>query len=107
MPIHNPCQISKIGLFEVELNGLRVDDRRPVTVGILDISPIPLTEEILLKCGLEYQRPDFIKGSFAIRDFDGGYIYLNGLDGGLIYEYLHQLQNLYFALTGEELEVKL
>lgn len=61
----------------------------------LDENAIPLTEEWLLKFGVE-----------SIYDFK---IYND--DGDVFYyavgcEYVHQLQNLYFALTGEELEIK-
>jgi len=64
------------------------------------IDPIPLTMEILEKCG-----------------FSGAWTTINGLDGNLMgvklpeleYEikYVHQLQNLYFALTGNELNITL
>ena len=79
-----------------------------------DIEAIPLTEEILLKCddlnnpcnkkcyhfklgGLEYlwakgQGVKIFRGDFPISTIPC--------------DYLHQLQNLYFALTGEELEIK-
>ena len=77
------------------------------------IRPIPLTEEWLLKFGL-LNLNDY--------SFDGGCLYIDllnkciGVAGeeavtcGMIYyakcEYVHQLQNLYFALTGKELEIK-
>ena len=66
--------------------------------------PIPLTPEILEKCGLNsplavlsHNRDFVITGTEY--DYNGVYI-------GKI-EYLHQLQNLYFALTGQELTVNL
>lgn len=78
---------------------------------------IPLTPEILEKCG-------FVKtlsGSYTIMDEDcwlttiiGGYNYSKcySSNTGEFFEvgqvkYLHQLQNLYFALTGEELNIQL
>jgi len=78
-------------------------------------NPIPLTPEILEKCGLkngnsELDRNVFystnkhlaqfsvnISGSFGI--YVGVFIALRSVH----LEYLHQLQNLYFALTNEEL----
>ena len=73
--------------------------------------PIPLTEEWLLKFGFDKHFEDFEKkivGFYLTYNFNDG-ISLNGkymdepiyIDG----EYVHQLQNLYFALTGEELTI--
>ena len=79
--------------------------------------PIPLTEEILLKCGLKrtlydssYELKDFsifldkrIRENIYIQCEKRNWNVLNGLR----IDYLHQLQNLYFALTNEELTVNL
>ncbi|MFV0149770.1 hypothetical protein OBJ95_06055 [Empedobacter falsenii] len=69
--------------------------------------PIELTEEILLKCGFKEIR----KGVFKLKDW---YIDLTSKVWKFKREYqdinfkhLHQLQNLYFALTGKELEIEL
>lgn len=107
------------------------------------IYPIPLTEEILLKCGFEYILPynkkdnwemklgdyrdsqelkldgsdvfpTFLSSSDLIEDGKGVHIaickdsgiYIANLHNKDIIS-LHQLQNVYFALTGKELEVKL
>lgn len=79
------------------------------------IEPIPLTEEILLKCGfngfdttilthdsieLIYLRKPFIQSNYYLVKSNGG----NKLTS---VQCLHQLQNLYFALTGEELTINL
>jgi hypothetical protein len=66
--------------------------------------PIPLTEEWLLKFGFEkVAENDFILGKYSL-------YYLLYYDGYRVSEitpkYVHQLQNLYFALTGEELIIK-
>ena len=76
------------------------------------LSPIPLTEEILLKCGFDENMVlSTIEGE--IRYYGDGDINIGGEDSctlGMVYiakcKYLHQLQNLYFALTGKELEVR-
>jgi hypothetical protein len=68
--------------------------------------PIPLTEEWLRKFGFEsyykngseYQN----KNMYLVKNGD---IWQN-LKIGVNLKYVHQLQNLYFALTGEELEIK-
>ena len=68
--------------------------------------PIPLTPEILEKCG--FRNYDLIKwdtdAMLIIKNGDG-YLYLANQRHVNIF-YLHQLQNLYFALTGEELTFK-
>lgn len=73
-------------------------------------SGIPLTHEILEKCGFYWNDPFYeiknpsaaglLKISYSEED---GYVY----DFMTKLNYLHQLQNLYFALTGEELPVKI
>jgi hypothetical protein len=71
---------------------------------------IPLTPEILEKAGFvgDDSRNDFYKDDFrvAFHIHDGVIEWRNErLHEGLIP--LHQLQNLYFALTGEELPIEL
>lgn len=80
-----------------------------ITVGssIKNLEPIPLTPELLEKCGFDrllfvYQK-DRID---VIIDKNRIGIYPNFLSGMLIIcKYLHQLQNMYYAITGEELEI--
>jgi hypothetical protein len=68
--------------------------------------PIPLTEEWLLKFGFckfkNYN--DFSKGGIIIHGRKRGFVLRKSVPD---IKYVHQLQNLYFALTGEELEIKL
>ena len=86
------------------------------------IKPIPLTEEWLLKFGFENIDKggnDFITYTDSehnyylqidVRRKDGKYLILdNSFDDLRAFsmvdiEYVHQLQNLYFALTGNELK---
>ena len=80
-----------------------------------DSEPIPLTEEWLLKFGFEnrirdntYKLKNFGKFIF---DREMGWLsfYPAGLMCGMrcdFIKHVHQLQNLYFALTGTELEIK-
>ena len=72
------------------------------------IFPIKLTDEIIEKCNFKYSRPNFqsssLRNSSSI--YEPIYTYVNQ-PIGVHLESLHQLQNLYFALTGEELEVNL
>ncbi len=67
--------------------------------------PIPLTYEILEKCGFECLCSKWKNGHIELLVNLNGYDFFYG--GFTKLEYLHQLQNLYFALTTEELEVNL
>ena len=78
------------------------------------IKPIPLTEEWLIKFGFEpeLKNKDSINGEFIVywkypfvfNTNHGWWLYSKQLK--IQPEYVHQLQNLYFALTGEELTIK-
>ena len=73
-----------------------------------DIKPIPLTKEWLVKFGFEKHKTHshWLKEGFVIDlvslKNNKGY-YLCDIDLLVKIEYVHQLQNLYFAITGEEL----
>lgn len=85
-----------------------------------DLKPIPLTEEWLLKFGFEpffglglVKRGLSVDGTVAHFSFDYWRLgdqanYLENDDFVEIpieIKYVHQLQNLYYALTGEELTI--
>ena len=75
------------------------------------IQPIILTPEILKKCGFRkrYKREDVYQcGAVFIKIEEYNFIFILGGTIRLIKVFhLHQLQNLYFALTGEELKINL
>jgi len=114
-----------VGCNELEDGSVLVDwypqgqsPSREYFMDVSDLKPISLSEEILLKCG-------FVRRGFSIN----GYVFakslayhvtkmldyyafrINTLSCNNVFirevRYLHELQNLYFAITGEELEVKL
>jgi len=81
---------------------------------------IALTPEILEKCGFDRYTEvpnDGIGDKLEVFEGLYGVVFFFDVHGALVFKdyhsnmnrpkYLHQLQNLYFALTGEELEVKL
>lgn len=70
-----------------------------------NIKPIPLTEEILLKCGFNNHTNEmfFIAGLQIWKCND---LFLCNKNGVII-KSLHQLQNLFFALTKTELQIYL
>lgn len=71
-----------------------------------DVKPIPLTEEWLLRLGFDNDDVNrFYKDGIYILFYNVGCSILhNQLHVNIFY--VHQLQNLYFALTGEELTLK-
>lgn len=84
-----------------------------------DIQPITITPEILLKLGFKNWSDIFwTKDPHLMLNEDGGWWWTNrwepdgefGLAAIVPYKeihYLHQLQNLYFALTGQEISKEL
>lgn len=80
-----------------------------------EYTAIPLTPEILEKAGfVSNSIVPFIKGRLAITArHDQDYIFewckRDDQFGspGTSFKYVHELQNLYFALTGEELPIEL
>lgn len=91
------------GETKVDINTLRDFD----VVGSLH-DPIPLTEEWLLKFGFKFWGGE----GMMLSNGRGQYVFSNitfyRLDSGLLIflsnmDHVHQLQNLYFSLTGEEL----
>jgi len=95
LPNKHPVQIS-------------IDSLKEIESGIHPYQKIPLTEEWLLKFefekinhrieGVIYRREWLNFSETFLVDWRGGYI-------GRI-QYVHQLQNLYFALCNEELVIK-
>jgi hypothetical protein len=71
-----------------------------------DVLPIPLTHEILEKCGFEKEEDYYSYEGFKLWYNDYNFYHMNS-EMLIHVDYLHQLQNLYFALNGEELAVNL
>lgn len=105
------CRVMMIGgdlttyHYEVVFNDGTLVETRSVSEDD-SIQPIPLTEEWLEKFGFrDAGRFGFSKGRVLIYKradkfgFGKSSLQCN-------FEYVHQLQNLYFALTGDELEIK-
>jgi hypothetical protein len=81
---------------------------------LTEIKPIPLTEEWLLKFGFEINRQtkeenniwrrNWEEGRFEVEQIGAGFFLWDNYCYGTKIKYVHQFQNLYFALTGEELK---
>lgn len=96
---------------------IRVKEDKEIGYWFNQFKPIPITEDLLLKCGFELKGIIFrINNGFA-NQFDVNYslsrnIYYYdwskyGIYNEVELKYLHHLQNLYFALTNEELQINL
>jgi len=76
--------------------------------GFHRLLPIPLKEEILLKAGFERFAMNLLYNGLLIKpDMSGRYFYFYGDMKFVEIKFVHSLQNLYFALTGEELNIEL
>lgn len=78
-----------------------------------DLIAIPLTEEILLKVGFKVSINKTCYGMITesgktrLSIFHDGLFKVSYEDLEIKVKHLHQLQNLFFALTGKNLDVKL
>lgn len=70
-----------------------------------DIFPIPITEEWLLKFGFLFDGAAF-NNKIRVFKIANAVVWNPCEDVTATMQYVHQLQNLYFALTGKELEYK-
>ena len=93
-----------------DISGTQVEN--PYIDVISHYEPIPLTEEWLLKFEFKQYETigikthNYIKGNFK---FNSAVLWVAEYKGVHIENkilYVHQLQNLYFALIGEELQLK-
>lgn len=106
-----------LGLPHLSVHAIMALDFYAINETISIIHPIPLTEEWLLKFGFKKEVHSSISSSstwlylpdFPLRKSGGFanpmYFSLGTYDGIKIYS-VHQLQNLYYALTGDELCIK-
>jgi hypothetical protein len=109
--IGNLTSMGIVYLIEDDIFRVKNNEGDSLKNTFADIQPIPLTEEWLMKLG-------FIKKNgygFIKKDLFGNLFYSVETKEHFIFqyhelrikiEYVHQLQNLYFALTGEELIFK-
>ncbi len=106
------------GTYYVE--GFGEVPNHPLTWHKKDLLPIPLTPEILEKCGtangaspFKDQLAYYFKSNTNTILWCGGFLFKKITEDRFIFicdervEYLHTLQNAIFALTGKELEIKM
>jgi hypothetical protein len=104
---YQPCKGIEIARFESFQKGLKEAEYYS------EWEPIPLTEEWLLKFGFEKKGQRYIKYFFGdyigvdVEDFSVGTYAFGRIAHAPqpTFMNVHQLQNLYFALTGKELTI--
>lgn len=109
----------ELGFPSLDIHTIRPEDIASIAKDSKNVLPIPLTTEILLKCGFDTDKITFwiyysIKGTVSYLSLTCDYLWLydNQLSNIDKYprreiRYLHQLQNLFYALTQKELDIKL
>lgn len=105
-----------LGISSINV-GLKLEYTKFISVNIDELKPIPLTKEWLLKFGFDFSIDTWYLNGVAIWETECcdakgneeiGFFY-ELRDVGMMdmnIKYVHQLQNLYFALTGKELIIK-
>lgn len=94
-----PCDI--LNLYQSEIAKSEISEYKP----------IPLTEEWLLKAGFEKDSKSLFHPQWLTDNLKGYCIYcenieyVKGCDPRPHIKYIHQIQNLYFSLTGKELTI--
>jgi len=115
--INNETSHGKITFITERTFGVGSEDETQFDNIANDIQPIPLTEEWLVKFGflkvngylanqgdIRYEINDKIESTIYV---SFGSNFVGNCDSGFAYvQNVHQLQNLYFALTGIELTIK-
>lgn len=108
------CNYANIEGHEVIVDGRVICD---LWMGrFASAEPIPITEEWLIKLGYKKNIDEdecpylyAVKGKTSLFERENGYYNFHiedVLDEGINIKYVHQLQNIYFALTGKELIVR-
>lgn len=110
------CRVETIGPLGACCRILGIEEGAVIMYD--NLFPIPLTPELLERCGFiygededdlrYYEHPESVIDFQADVDFGDGKNTFSQVNPILKYklEFLHQLQNLFFALEGYELEIK-
>lgn len=95
------------GVEEIDVY-IQIEDRYFETQFVVGI---PLTEEILLKCGFvengDTSQFHLDEQIVSFNKLDGANFWIMDTDIGIRCKYLHQLQNVWFVHKGKELTVSL
>lgn len=106
----DPISIFREGIYCSEFARITGHGISLAEMGIMDVYPIPLTEEILRKSGFAFHhvRKVWVKEGLHgnIRECAKGFRYKCYWIEVCV-DHVHQLQNLYAILQNRELEIKL
>jgi hypothetical protein len=102
-----------MSIDDIEVVRLKIGDLALFAIEARELYRIPLTEARLLKFGFEWKGL-ISKGRYLTiftpcgkaLVFKDNYFIFAGVTIETQIQYVHQLQNLYFVLTGEELKLK-
>lgn len=91
---------------------LMVDEIETILVDVENLEPVPITEELLTKCGFDEPCDGVYEhgfGKFEVtKEGDEWWVsWHGGCDYWFAIKYLHQLQNAYQLVTKEELTLQL
>ena len=116
-----PYKITDIGYSEIEYPRYEaggISSEAVFRTYVDNLNPIPITAELLLRCRFVYNTVDdcFDRLNLRVRILGNSICVFIGFDVGFGKEWydanvevksLHQLQNLYFALTGKDFEISI
>lgn len=112
-------KVGKIGFFDVDIYNPEKSfaEQEPKNIELAYVIGIPITEEWLLRFGFVLLKDFYQYHGLKVYSYDNGEFEILLQDDNsfkywevkdVLYmdeqKYVHQLQNLYFALTGEEIE---
>ena len=99
-----PYKITEIGYSEIEYpryEASGISSEAVFRTYVENLNPILLTEELILKCGFEKHTWGIVTYYSPLFELDADF-HLKGVDYNIQVKSLHQLQNLYFDLGGQE-----
>lgn len=104
----NPIEVGGITENSICFFENNIGVRKGVLLKPNEIEPIPITEELLQKCGFEHNEDCIWVNEHMVFHFFPGDMYLFLLCQRLEnIEFIHELQNAYYFLTRKHLEINL
>ena len=104
------CNEEEGTFLKVLAVGLDVDFTNGTTQNFIGIEGIPITEKNLKDLGFKWKNHGLRLNNLCIRQEGNSYVFYlsnESFNFKIKLEYVHQIQNLYFALTRQELEFNL